>query len=116
MKNDVVLETLAEPDDVDMLREQKRYLLLEEKRIKALIDYEKALAYQKQEHYEAINAEKHRREDKLREQRNMKLKKAAENKKLRQEILRERLAVKEDNPFVLRVGKGVIGPLGGHLG
>lgn len=116
MKNDVVLETLAEPDDVDMLREQKRYLLLEEKRIKALIDYEKALAFEKKEHYEAINAEKHRREDKLREERNMKLKKAAENKKLRQEILRERLAVKEDNPFVLRTGKGVIGPLGGHLG
>ena len=50
IKNEIILKALAESTDLEALREEKRAIAMEEKRLKALIDLEKAKLKKKASH------------------------------------------------------------------
>jgi hypothetical protein len=60
VKNDIIRKALAEASDLEALRAEKRAIALEEKRLKALIDLERAKAHKKSDLQAAVKAEKER--------------------------------------------------------
>ena len=59
-KNDIILQALTEDSDLDALRREKRAILEEERRLKALLDIEKTQANRKMQVLAAHRAEKQR--------------------------------------------------------
>lgn len=103
---------------------EKKAILEEEKKLKALIKLEKTNSVKKRDTIvkkdiiikEAKLAEKHRQEDKIKSKREQILQDAKSKKELRRELLKAKLEVPPPPIFDLRVGKGVTGPLGGPCG
>jgi hypothetical protein len=60
VKAELILKALAEENDLDALRAEKRAILQEEARIKALLELEKAKLHRKADMYAAIRAERQR--------------------------------------------------------
>ncbi|CEG49666.1 uncharacterized protein PHALS_07418 [Plasmopara halstedii] len=92
-KSEVILKALTETSDLDLLRREKRAIIDEEKRLKALLDLEKTNSHRKLDLLVARRAEKHRRQEKedyRRRQRQQALKKREEQYK---QLLREKLAL-----------------------
>lgn len=64
-KNDIVLKALAEFSDLEALRKEKRAIIEEEQRLKALLTLEKANQNAKEDRLAAERAEKQRAQAKL---------------------------------------------------
>ncbi|GLE01800.1 hypothetical protein PINS_up010638 [Pythium insidiosum] len=62
-KQEVILKALTESSDLELLRREKRAIIDEEKRLKALMDLEKTNSHRKMDLIAAKNAEKHRRQE-----------------------------------------------------
>jgi hypothetical protein len=94
-KNDVILKALSESSDLELLRREKRAIIDEEKRLKALMDLEKTNSHRKLDLIAARNAEKKRKEDKeifRRKQRQQEIE--IREQKYRQ-LLKEKLAIED---------------------
>ncbi|CAM9155037.1 unnamed protein product [Chrysoparadoxa australica] len=63
-KNKIILQALTETTDLDALRREKRAIIEEEKRLRALLDLEKSNAHRKAQLMAAARAEKQRKETK----------------------------------------------------
>lgn len=98
VKNDIILKALSEQSDLEALRQEKRAIQLEEKRLKALLDLERAQAHRKADLIAAQRAEKQRKEARSAFQREQTRRRALEAKKLEQEILREKHNVDAPRP------------------
>jgi hypothetical protein len=61
VKGEIILQALSEVSDLEALRQEKRNILAEEKRLKALLDLEKAKTKRKQDLLTAQRAEKERK-------------------------------------------------------
>ena len=61
VKNEIILKALSEASDLEALRQEKRAIQLEEKRLKALLDLEKAGQHRKADLLAAQRAERHRK-------------------------------------------------------
>lgn len=61
-KHDIVIRALTESSDLDALRREKRAIMEEEKRLRALLALEKASAVQKEDRLAAKRAEQQRRD------------------------------------------------------
>jgi hypothetical protein len=59
-KNDIILEALTEASDLEALRREKRAIIEEERRLKALLDLEKTNGHRKAQMLAAQRAEKQR--------------------------------------------------------
>jgi hypothetical protein len=68
-KNEIILRALQEPNELDELRKEKRKILEEEKRLKALIELEKTNGHSKNDRKAAEIAEKRRQAAKLEKRR-----------------------------------------------
>lgn len=90
VKNDIILKALSEQSDLEALRMEKRAIQLEEKRLKALLDLERAQAHRKADLIAAQRAEKHRKEAQSAYQREQTRLRALEARRVEQEILREK--------------------------
>eukprot|EP00753_Platysulcus_tardus_P000845 PLAT10746.3.p1 GENE.PLAT10746.3~~PLAT10746.3.p1 ORF type:complete len:613 (+),score=334.17 PLAT10746.3:159-1997(+) len=91
IKNEIILKALAETSDLEALREEKRLIQLEERRLKALLDYERASSHRKNMLYKAQKAEKHRLAEKAAARRKAFRDKVFTRKRLEKEILAEKL-------------------------
>ena len=117
VKNEIILQALGEVSDLEALREEKRNIILEEKRLKALLDIEKAKTKRKADRLAAQRAEKERREAAGKYRRAQRMKMLAEAREEERRLLIEKLDIADESaPYGVRVGKGVIGPLGSSLG
>ncbi|ETV94960.1 hypothetical protein H310_11603 [Aphanomyces invadans] len=65
VKNDIILKALQETSDLEALRREKRVIIEEEKRLKALLDLEKTNSHRKMDMLAAQNAEKRRKQEKI---------------------------------------------------
>jgi hypothetical protein len=117
VKTEIILKALSETSDLEALRQEKRAIVLEERRLKALLDLERAKLRKKEDMLAAQRAEKERRSAKLRairEQRQLEVE--------REEIERRALLMEkheldgDESQFAYPVGRGVMGSLGGRLG
>lgn len=81
---------MAEASDLEALRAEKRAIALEEKRLKALIDLERAKAHKKADMQAAIRAEKSRQAEKRKYEREQFSKMTAERLQMEQDMLREK--------------------------
>ena len=86
--NEIVLKALAETNDLEALRQEKRLIANEEKRLKALIDLERAKTHRKQNLVAAQRAESQR--------------KAMQAKSRRKEVLEQRIAERQYEEELLR--------------
>lgn len=93
VKNDIILKALSEASDLEALRQEKRAIQLEERRIKALLDLERASAHRKADLIAAKRAEQNRKEARSAFQREQTRQRAEEAKRLHEEILREKHAI-----------------------
>ena len=105
IKNEIILQALEENNEVDALRREKRKILEEEKRLKALIEIEKTkIANRKEDRIAAVKAERNR----LKVKRDLRraLNKNNIDDKIQQDIdnLRMRHSIKDppDNTFSTR--------------
>lgn len=62
VKNDIILKALQEASDLEALRAEKRLIMEEERRLKALIEVEKTKLNTKEDLAAAMRAEKQRKE------------------------------------------------------
>lgn len=60
-KNAIILKALQEASDLDALRREKRIIMEEERRLKALLDIEKTKAHRKADRLAAARAERQRK-------------------------------------------------------
>jgi len=60
-KNGIILKALAEASDLEALRKEKRIIMEEERRLKALLDIEKTKAHRKEDRMAAARAERQRK-------------------------------------------------------
>ena len=60
-KNAIILKALQEASDLDALRKEKRIIMEEERRLKALLDIEKTKAHRKADRQAAARAERQRK-------------------------------------------------------
>jgi hypothetical protein len=63
-KNAIILRALQEASDLDALRKEKRIIMEEERRLKALLDIEKTKAHRKADRMAAARAERQRKSNK----------------------------------------------------
>ncbi len=60
-KNEIILRALREANELDDLRRERRLILEEEKRLKALCDIERTKAHRKEDRIAAVRAERRRK-------------------------------------------------------
>lgn len=95
-KNEVILKALTESSDLELLRREKRAIIEEEKRLKALLDLEKTNSHRKMDLIAAKNAEKKRRQDKEDFRRRQRQQEIEDREYKYKMLLKEKLAI-EDN-------------------
>ena len=95
VKNDIILKALQESSDLDALRAEKRLIVEEERRLKALIEVEKTNLSTKQDLMAAVRAEKQRKEmqREFRRQKRQQFEKEMQEQHLL--ALREKLCIEE---------------------
>ena len=99
IKNEIILKALGEASDLDALRQEKRLIAVEEKRLKALLTLEKSKGHRKADLLAAQRAERQRKQVQA-EYRRQKLREETKRRaEVQREILREKLAVKPDEAF-----------------
>lgn len=87
-KNDLILRALQEDNELEALRREKRQILEEEKRLKALLEIEKVNGHRKQDRLAAERAERQRRATKLEYRRLRNKELLDEHDEMKREILR----------------------------
>ena len=95
VKNEIILKALQEASDLDALRAEKRMILNEERRLKALLDLEKTNSKKKQDMLAAQRAERERKQMQNNFRRQQRLKYETELTIAKREALRLKLGVKE---------------------
>lgn len=95
-KSEVILKALTETSDLELLRREKRAIIDEEKRLKALLDLEKTNSHRKMDLLAARNAEKRRRQEKEEYRRRLRQQELQEREATYKQLLREKLAL-DDN-------------------
>lgn len=98
-KNEIIIKALAEFSDMEALRQEKRAIMEEEHRLKALLTLEKANANLKADRLAAERAEKQRAQAKLAHRRD------AYKSSLSSVVKEEGLALKKKHGIENRVGK-----------
>lgn len=94
-KSEVILKALTETPDLELLRREKRAIIDEEKRLKALLDLEKTNSHRKMDLLAARNAEKHRRQEKEEYRRRQRQQELQERDHRYKQLLREKLALED---------------------
>jgi hypothetical protein len=87
-KNRIILSALQEANEVDALRREKRKILEEEKRLKAMIEIEKLNAQRKDDRIRAERAERKRKRNKATLRQTENKIRIEDQLKIEQEILR----------------------------
>ena len=85
-KSDIVLKALHEQSDLDALRREKRAILEEEKRLKALLDIEKTQTHRKQDMLAAQRAERQRHASKTEYRRDQNMQQLREHARQEREL------------------------------
>ena len=93
VKNDIILKALQEASDLEALRAEKRLIIEEERRLKALIEVEKTNLNRKQDLMAATRAEKERKQMQLEFRRTKRMQFEKEMKEQHKEALREKLGL-----------------------
>lgn len=93
VKNDIILKALQEASDLEALRAEKRLIIEEERRLKALIEVEKTNLNRKQDLMAATRAEKERKQMQFEFRRNKRMQFEKEMKEQHKEALREKLGL-----------------------
>ncbi len=102
---------------MDALRQERRNILAEEKRLKALLDIAKAKTKRKQDLMVAKRAEKERRDAAGKYRRAQRLALLESAAKEERALLCQKLELPiNDMNYGINVGKGVVAPLGGACG
>lgn len=86
-KNEIILRALQEGNELENLRLEKRKILDEEKRLKALIEIEKTNAHRKDDRQAAILAEKRRHAAKIEKRRAVNMEEIAKKEATRMKML-----------------------------
>jgi len=94
-KNEVILKALTETSDLELLRREKRAIIEEEKRLKALMDLEKTNSHRKMDLIAAKNAEKRRRQEKEEFRRRQRQQEIDEREQKYKALLKEKLAIED---------------------
>jgi len=94
VKSDIVHKALAETSDLEALRREKKAIMMEEKRLKALLDLEKSNAHGKQDLLAAQRAERQRKQAVSDHKRALRREEMLEQQALLGGLLREKLAIK----------------------
>ncbi|KAE8896469.1 hypothetical protein PF005_g1584 [Phytophthora fragariae] len=95
-KSEVILKALTETPDLELLRREKRAIIDEEKRLKALLDLEKTNSHRKMDLLAARNAEKRRRQEKEQYRRRQRQEELQEREARYKQLLKEKLALDDD--------------------
>lgn len=91
-KSDIIFRALREEDELDNLRAEKRKILDEERRLRALIEIEKTNAHRKDDRQAAVLAEKRRHAAKVQQRRIKNMEQLAEKEATRM----KKLAIKHN--------------------
>mmetsp|Transcript_26457 Transcript_26457/g.47703 ORF Transcript_26457/g.47703 Transcript_26457/m.47703 type:complete len:174 (+) Transcript_26457:73-594(+) len=86
-KNEIIFRALQEENELENLRMEKRMILDEEKRLKALIEIEKTNAHRKDDRQAAVLAEKRRHAAKVEKRRTENMERLAEKEATRMKKL-----------------------------
>ncbi|KAF4323144.1 hypothetical protein BBO99_00002682 [Phytophthora kernoviae] len=92
-KSEVILKALTETPDLELLRREKRAIIDEEKRLKALLDLEKTNSHRKMDLLAARNAEKRRRQEKDEYRRRLRQQELQERDQTYKQLLKEKHAL-----------------------
>lgn len=95
-KSEVILKALTETPDLELLRREKRAIIDEEKRLKALLDLEKTNSHRKMDLLAARNAEKRRRQEKEEYRRRQRQQELHEREARYKQLLKEKLALEDE--------------------
>ncbi len=98
VKDAILLKAVEESNDLDVLREEKRLIAGEEKRLKALLDLEKTNARRKQDLLAAQRAERQRKQMQLEFKRKERREKQLKIMELQRRLLVEKLELQEGRP------------------
>ena len=96
VKNEIILRALQEASDLEALRAEKRMILKEENRLKALLDLEKANSCRKSDLMAAVRAERQRKQMQLDYRRQQRLEYELAIKYRHREALKAKLGVEEE--------------------
>merc|ERR1719247_784514 len=100
VKNEIILKALSETSDLEALRQEKRAIQMEEKRLKALLDLEKTNGHRKQDQQAATRAERQRKQAIQQHSRTQRIKEKDEVDRVRRDLLRAKLNVStKQEPF-----------------
>ncbi|RLN49090.1 hypothetical protein BBJ28_00021696 [Nothophytophthora sp. Chile5] len=92
-KSEVILKALTETSDLELLRREKRAIIDEERRLKALLDLEKTNSHRKMDLLAARNAEKRRRQEKEEFRRRQRQEELEAREQQYKQLLKEKLAL-----------------------
>ena len=95
-KSDVILQALTESSDLELLRREKRAIIDEERRLKALMDLEKTNSHRKMDLIAARNAEKKRRQEKDDFRRRQRQQEIETREQKYKQLLKEKLAIDDE--------------------
>ena len=98
-KKDIIMKALAEESDLDALRREKVAIQMEERRLKALLDLERAKLRTKEDRMSAQRAERHRQQAKRDHAREIHNRKVREQKEREMDMLRRKLDVPPEPAF-----------------
>ena len=106
-KNAIVLRALQEASDLDSLRREKRIIMDEERRLKALLDIEKTKAHRKEDRLAAARAERQRKSARSEYRREGNKEMLDDHSRREDELLKQKHEVKgkPDNTFSLYNGE-----------
>lgn len=94
-KSEVILKALTETPDLELLRREKRAIIDEEKRLKALLDLEKTNSHRKMDLLAAL-ALKRRRQEKEEYRRRQRQQELHEREARYKQLLKEKLALEDE--------------------
>ena len=94
LKNEIILKALSEESDLLALRDEKRAIIMEERRLKALLDLERANLRRKQDLLAAQRAERKRHQAKIEHRRQKYTQQMEAREKEKMLILKEKFGLK----------------------
>ena len=100
-KNNIILRALQEGNEIEVLRREKRSILEEEKRLKAMIEIEKLNAQRKDDRIRAERAERKRKRNKATKRQTKNKCMIDEHARVEQDILRvkHKIEIRPNNSF-----------------
>ena len=94
LKNEIILKAVSEESDLLALRDEKRAIIMEERRLKALLDLERANLRRKQDLLAAQRAERKRHQAKIEHRRQKYTQQMEAREKEKMLILKEKFGLK----------------------